>query len=164
MATWKNLVEMGLKGSLAEWLSGVDSDAAATTLMPFVTTWSGSDVTVFASAARTATVNSADITTKGARGARLHLEVTAVSGTSATLDVKLQAKVGGVYIDIAGAAFSQKLQAGGAVTDELVVFPGVAETANESVSDVLPLVWRAVATITGTTPSWTFALMAAPIG
>lgn len=115
------------------------------------------DKTVFASAAQTATVNSVDIANINARGARLHLDITAVSGTAPTLDVKLQAKVGGVYIDIAGAAFAQKTGTG---TDELVVYPGVAETANESVSDVLPRIFRAVATIGGATPSFTFALTA----
>ena len=121
------------------------------------------EATVFASAARTATANSADQTNYNARGVRLTLDVTAVTGAGATLDVKLQAKdtLSGAYVDIAGAAFTQKTLAGGPVTDELIVYPGVAETANETVSDIIPRVWRAVATIAGTTPSWTFSLGAA---
>ena len=130
------------------------------------TTWDrqrgNTETTVFASAARTATANSADQTNYNHRGMRLTLDITASGGTTPTLDVKIQAKdsVSGKYVDIAGAAFTQKTGTG---TDELVVYPGVAETANESVSDVIPRTWRAVATIGGTTPTFTFTLAAALI-
>lgn len=118
--------------------------------------------TVFALAARAVTENSAEQVNGYARGVRLTLDVTAASGTSPTLTVKLQAKdaVSGKYVDIAGAAFTAKTAAG---TDELVVYPGIAETANETVSDVIPDAWRAVATIGGTTPSFTFSLGASYI-
>ena len=102
--------------------------------------------------------NSADQTNKYAKGVLLFLDVTAVSGTSPTLDVKLQAKdpVTNSYVDIPGAAFSQKT---GVSTDSLTVYPGVAETANRSVSDVIPLTWRAVATVGGSvTPTATASL------
>ena len=48
-------------------------------------------------------------------------------------------------------------------TANLMLYPGVAETANVSVSDVLPKMWRVVATIGGTTPSFTFSLGASVI-
>lgn len=114
-------------------------------------------VSVFGSAARTATANSDDIDNYAARGARCVLDITAASGTTPTLDVKLQSKdpISGKYVDLPGAAFAQKTATG---TDDLTVYPGVAETANETVSDVLAGVWRAVATIGGTTPSFTFTL------
>ena len=117
------------------------------------------EATVFASAARTTTTNSSDITNYNARGARFTLDITAASGTSPTLDVKMQMKdtLSGKYVDIASAVFAQKTTTG---TDELILYPGVAETANESVSDILPRVYRAVATIAGTTPSFTFTLTA----
>lgn len=114
-------------------------------------------VTVFGSAARTVTANSSDVDNYSARGVRCLLDVTAASGTTPTLDVKLQSKdpISGKYVDLPGAAFTQKTAAS---TDDLTVYPGVAETANETVSDVISGVWRAVATIGGTTPSFTFTL------
>lgn len=114
-------------------------------------------VTVFSSAARTATEDSADQVHAGYRGVHLVLDITVVSGTTPTLDVKLQRKdeTSGKYVDIPGAAFAQKTGTG---TDDLVVYPGVAETANRSVSDILSEAWRVVATIGGTTPSFTFSL------
>lgn len=111
-------------------------------------------VEVFASAQRTASANSADQISNGARGVHLVLDITAhVSGT---LDVKLQRKdpASGKYVDIPGASFPQQSGTG---TVELTVYPGIAETANVSVSDVLSEVWRAVATL-ATSPDMTFSL------
>lgn len=114
-------------------------------------------VTVLASASRTATANSGDQLSSGASGIHLVLDVTVVTGTGPTLDVKIQRKdsLSGKYVDLPGAAFAQKAGVG---TDDLVVYPGVAETANRSVSDVISEEWRAVATIGGTTPDFTFSL------
>lgn len=115
--------------------------------------------TVFASAARTATANSTDQTNYAGRGVICLLDITAASGTTPTLDIKLQYKdsvpATDIYVDIPGAAFAQKTAAG---TDSLTLYPGIAETANRSVSDILSREWRAVATIGGTTPSFTFSL------
>lgn len=118
------------------------------------------EITLLASAARTATANTADQTNYNHRGAVFTLDVTVVSGTTPTLDVKIQAldTLSGKYADIPGAAFAQKTAAN---TSQLVVYPGVAETANVSVSDVLPRKFRAVCTIAGSTPSFTFSLGAA---
>lgn len=118
------------------------------------------DVAVLASAARTATGNGPDMVNKDASGVVLTLDITAVSGTTPTLDVKVQSKdsLTGKYVDIPGAAFSQK---NGVLTDQLVVYPGVAVSANKAVSNVLPRNWRIVYTIGGTTPSFTFAVSAA---
>lgn len=114
--------------------------------------------TVFSSAARTATVNS-DRQGCDGLGAIFVLDVTAASGTTPTLDVKIQiySPLGNDYIDLAGAAFAQKTTTN---TSMLTVYPGIAETANVSVSDVMPPLYRAVATIGGTTPSFTFTLVA----
>lgn len=118
--------------------------------------------TVLASAVRTSTANSDDQVNRFARGVRLYLDVTAASGTTPTLDVKVQTKdpVSSTYIDLPGAAFSQKTTTG---SDDLTIYPGVAETANETVSDALSRTWRVVATIGGTTPSFTFSVGAAYI-
>lgn len=116
------------------------------------------DLTIFPSAARTTSVNSADQVMEGwqGKGVRLYVDVTAVAGTP-TLDIKVQGldQASGDYYDIPGAAFPQITAV---VTDILTVYPGIAETANETVSDVLPKTWRVVATIGGTTPSFTFSL------
>jgi hypothetical protein len=111
----------------------------------------------FAPAARTATLNGGDLENRTGRGVKLWLNITAVSGTTPTLDIKLQWKdsLSGLYFDIPGASFPQKSATG---TDDLTVYPGVAEAANEAVSDVIPRNWRAVATIGGTSPSFTFSL------
>lgn len=118
---------------------------------------------LFASAARTASANSADQTNRYARGVRLLLNISASSGTNEVLDVKVQTKdsVSGLYFDIPGAAFAQKTGTGAST---LTIYPGIAETANETVSDVLPLNWRVVTTIGGTdTPTFTFSLGASLI-
>lgn len=117
--------------------------------------------TLFASAARgSGANNSAKLANPCFRGAKFYLDVTAVTGTNPTLDVKIQAfdPVSGQYIDIANAAFAQKT---GASTAMLTVYPGIATSANVAVSDVMPANYRAVATVGGTnTPTVTFSLTA----
>lgn len=125
------------------------------------------DITVFDSAARTSSANSDEqvMPLRGDsgeeipafRGVHLVLDITASAGTSETLDVKVQRKdaLSGEWVDLTGGAFAQKTGTG---TDDLVIYPGVAETANRSVSDVLTSRWRAVATLGGTDPSFTFSL------
>lgn len=116
------------------------------------------EVTVFASAERTATANSGVMANQDRhRGVHLVLDITAAGGTSPTLDVKVQRfdALSGKWVDLTSAAFAQKTAAG---TSDLTIYPGIAETANLSVSDVLGATWRAVATIGGTTPTFTFSL------
>lgn len=112
---------------------------------------------VFASEARTASANSDAVSTFTAPGGVFFLNISAASGTSPTLDVKIQHKdpISGEFVDVPGASFAQKTATG---TDSLTIYPGVAETANRSVSDILGDEVRAVATIGGTTPSFTFSL------
>ena len=56
----------------------------------------------------------------------------------------------------AGAAFAAQTATG---TKMLTIYPGIAETANVSVSDVLPKTWRVVATQSGST-SMTYSISA----
>lgn len=121
-------------------------------------------LTLLESAARTSSVNSADQTNERHKGVRLIVDITALSGTSPTLDVKLQGKdpASGDYYDVPGVAFSQLNNTG---MTTLLVYPGVAETANESVSDCLPDVWRISTTIGGSaTPTVTYSVGASLIG
>lgn len=115
--------------------------------------------TMFSSGARTATANSARFRRNANTvGLAFHLDISAASGTSPTLDVKIQAydAVSGTYVDVTGAAFAQKTGTG---TSRLVVHPALTASANVAVSQLAPEMFRAVATIGGTTPSFTFSLV-----
>lgn len=119
------------------------------------------DITILSSAARTATTNSNQQGFQGdnAVGAIFHLDITAVSGTTPSMTVKIQGQnpVSGSWYDIPGAAFAAKTAA---ATDTLVVHPSVTTAVGQASAQVIPRVFRAVATITGTTPSFTFSLAA----
>lgn len=119
-------------------------------------------VTVAASAARTTTGNSGALiapTRKVGeyRGVIFTLDITAASGTTPTLDVTIERfdVLSGKWVALPGAAFAQKTTTG---TDDLTIYPGIAETANRSVSDVIGEAYRVVWTIGGTTPSFTFSI------
>lgn len=124
-----------------------------------------SEVFALQSAARTVTTDSAEFVNFGAVGVRLYLDVTAASGTTPTLACKLQGKdpASGDWVDVAGAAWAQQTTTT-ALPLELVVYPGIAETANAAVSDVLPFRWRATCAVAGTTPSFTFSIAGSYIG
>ena len=116
---------------------------------------------LFASAARSeAAYNSDEQTNDGWRGVDIYVDITAESGT-ATLDFKLQAKdpIGGDWVDINGASIAQ-LSAVTTSPTRLTVYPGIAESSNVSVSDVLPRRWRGVLTVGGTSVSMTCSVAA----
>ena len=115
-------------------------------------------VTIVSSAALGTTAASTPVASHGARGIIIYMEITAVSGTSPTLDSKVQAydALGDVWHDITGAAFAQKSGTG---SDYLTIYPGIGETTNEAVSDVIPALIRVYNTIGGSsTPTVTFTL------
>lgn len=101
---------------------------------------------LFPAAARTASANGSSVNLAGyadpgEREMLAYLDVGAASGTSPTLDVRLQDSADGTtWADISGAAFAQKT----GVAQETIYF----STARKFV--------RAVATIGGTSPSFTF--------
>jgi len=118
------------------------------------------EIVVFASAARTATATSNTFRNDyGYRGLLLTLDVTAASGTSPTLALSIQA-----YDPVSGNW--EKLLEGAAVsttgTHTYFLYPGGDATAAEDVVEAqpfaLPYRWRVVATIGGTTPSFTFSV------
>ena len=114
-------------------------------------------VTFLASAARTATETSDGVKSDGFKGCWLALDITAAS-TSVTLDVKLQQfeDLSGKWVDVPGAAFAQQTGTG---TNGLTVYPGIAETANVSVSDRIAPNVRAIGTLGGaSTPTATYSL------
>lgn len=116
-------------------------------------------VTAKASAAQgLGTVNGDDLTNFNGKGVLVTLDVTAVSGTTPTLDVKLQHKdsVSGKYVDIPGASFTQKT---GISTDTLLIYPSITVTANRQVNSTLGKLFRIVSTVGGTaTPIFTFSV------
>jgi len=80
------------------------------------------DVTALASAVRTATTNSSSLYSKAFRGVALTLNVSAASGTTPTLDVKLQGfdTISSQWVDISGAAFQRITTTG---VRSLTVYP-----------------------------------------
>lgn len=106
-----------------------------------------SALTLFPTAARTATVNGTGVDARGAIGdALVLLDSAAGTGTSPTLVVRLQdSDDNAVWADIAGATFAQVAAVASA---QSIRINGTA--ARRFI--------RAVATIGGTTPSFTFSV------
>jgi hypothetical protein len=100
------------------------------------------DITLFASAARTATANGSDINNLRFRGAHIVIDVTAASATpSVVFTVQGKDAVSGKYYTIlASAAIT------GTGTTTLRVFPGATAAANTVANDFLPRTWRIIAT------------------
>ena len=115
------------------------------------------EITILASAARTASVT-VSLENRTGRGLAMWVNVTAASGTTPTLNIKLQGvcPVSGVAFDIPGAALAEITDDTG--DQDFVLYPGVAETNNVSVSDVLPRTFNVVSTIAGTDPSFTYSI------
>ena len=119
-----------------------------------------------AAAGFTATTNYDQKVPIEAIGLALFVEATDDAGTSPTLDIKVQHKppLSSTYVDLPGASFAQITTTD--VRKRLVVYPGVAETNNESVSDVISAHdIRVVATLGGSdTPTYALKLSLAWLG
>lgn len=113
------------------------------------------------SAARTASVNSADIPNPGFRG--VHVVINVTSWTSGTFTPTIQAKtpIGTYYTLLTGSAAASTQVNAALCTSGCVivlkVFPAAAAVANVSVSDFLPSTWRVQMT-GASTPSATFSV------
>lgn len=96
----------------------------------------------------------------GAKGCVVLLDADTLTGSTPTLDVKIQgviplaAKDGSsaVYVDMPGAAFPQITTSNDNAARTLTVYPGIAETTNVSVSDALPAKVRFVLDVGGSSP------------
>jgi hypothetical protein len=165
-----NLIGAGIQGS---------SDAAATTFAALqVATYGGSyNGTTWDRVRNNVTTNqfNGTNTTVGATnhtpqtnynnaGAILTLNITAASGTTPTLDVKVQIADGaGTFFDLTDSAgnavaFAQKTTTG---SDTLKICPGIVEkltTTGKQYNGQLPRSYRLVSTLGGTTPSFTYRL------
>ncbi len=99
--------------------------------------------------AATATVTGSAVDTLGYNSAMAALEVGAVSGTTPTLDVKLQESdtSGGTYTDITGAAATQVTASN---NSQVIRVEGLGTSRKRFI--------RAVGTIGGTTPSFALSV------
>lgn len=97
----------------------------------------------------TATTTGSAVDTKGYNSAAVILEVGTVSGTTPTLDVKLQecATSGGTYTDVPGAVFTQVIATG---SSQILRIEDLGVTRKRYL--------KAVGTIAGTTPSFAFGV------
>jgi hypothetical protein len=106
------------------------------------TTLATQSATLLASASRTTTQTSSDLSTKGWRGLHVILDVTDVAA-SPSVTVTINGKdpaSGKYYLLLSGAAVVT------AVTNVYKVAPGITATANVSASDVLPATIQVVVT------------------
>lgn len=115
-------------------------------------------ITIFSSAARTASVNSEDITNYGYVGIQLVIDITAVTSTpSVTFTIQGKDDVSGKYFDIlASAAFSVP------GTHVLRVHPSFADVPFNSAQDAIPRTWRVKAAHANAN-SITYSVSALPI-
>lgn len=98
----------------------------------------------------TSTVNGSSVDTLGYNSAAFVLEVGAVSGTSPTLDVKIQESAdASSWTDVPGATFTQVTAAN---NSQILRVDGLGTSRKRYL--------RAVATIAGTSPSFTLAVEA----
>ena len=111
-------------------------------------------------AAAAAGTNGADQTNYNARGVKLVVDITAISGAGATLTVTVQgrdAASGKYYTILASAALAA------VATTTLEIYPSIIAAANVTAGVTLPRVWRVIATIAGTTPAVTATVGASVI-
>lgn len=94
--------------------------------------------TLLASAARTASVNSADFVNYNAKGAHFIIDVTAITDTpSITVTIQGKDALSSEYYDIlTGVAITAT------GTTILKVYPGIGQIANGAASDILPRTYR----------------------
>lgn len=120
------------------------------------------DFIVKTSAATTATENSGTLSVplnQGIKGVAIFVDVTAAAGTTPTLNITVDRfdRASGKWLAIVGAALAEITTAAGQI--DLAVYPGIAETANRSVSDHIGQDWRIVSTIGGSAgQSFTYSI------
>ena len=105
------------------------------------TTWdrwrNNTDLTLLASAARTATLQSSDQTNYNGCGVHVVLDVTNAGTGSITLTIQAKDALSGKYYTLlAGAAVTTNS------TNVYKVYPGLAASANVSANDLLTRTWR----------------------
>lgn len=96
------------------------------------------EVTVYSSAARTATPTATDLTNYNHRGVVVVIDVTAITDTpSVTFTIEGKSTLGSDYYTIlASAAIT------GTGVTVLRVYPGLTAVANQTANDIIPRLWR----------------------
>lgn len=118
-------------------------------------TESGQIITVLASAARTASVDSSDFSNEGFRGLHLIIDATASAATpSVVFTIQGYSGLGNDYYTILASAAVT-----GAATSVLRVYPGLTAAANLVANDCLPSIWR-VSAVAGDADSLTYSVNA----
>ena len=155
-STQGTIATLGVSGAAADGVtntSGVFVGSDGLTYRPLMrpevyngATWdrprNNTDLTILASAARTATNQSADIVNYNGKGLHLVIDVTAASATpSVVFTIQGKDALSGKYYTILASAAVT-----GISTTVLKVNPGITVAANASVSDLLPRTWRVDAT------------------
>ena len=118
-------------------------------------------VAVEASSAKIASGNSAAaITNANGSGVLLFVNVTAATGTTPTLVVRVQVQdpVSTNWVDLPGASTASITAATGTTPVLLAIAPDLNEVANSKVNFALPRTYRLAWVIGGTTPSFTFSV------
>lgn len=110
----------------------------------------------------TETTNSAVLMNNVAKGAIFYLNISAVSGESPTLDIRVQAYDPGsdTYLDIDDLYFARKTAPG---SDVIRIYPGMPDkggppTERHIIPSILPRQYRFVYTVGGVSPSFTFTI------
>lgn len=114
------------------------------------------EAVALASAARTATVNTADLINHNARGVMIMLDVSAASGTGG-LTIRIQGKTAaGTYVSLHAAPTAVTT-----VTQQLyTLYPGTSSTGGamaQTVSQILPRTWR-IQVVHGDGSSYTYSV------
>lgn len=146
-------VAAAASGNLRTYSQGVAFNGAT-----FDRLRANTEETILASAARTASVNSADFTNHNAKGAHFIVDVSA-DPAAASITVKVQGKdpISGNYYDI---LVSNAIVSVG--TNLLKVFPGITTVANAAASDILPRTYR-ISVTAADADSITYSVSAAPV-
>ena len=102
--------------------------------------------------AASVSVSGADQTNNSARGIKVVIDITAITGVTPTLTVIIQGK------DAASGKYYNMLTSAGlsaVATTTLEIYPAITTTGNVSSGVSLPRTWRVQAVISGTTPAVT---------
>lgn len=114
-----------------------------------------SAVSVFGSAARTASENSPDLNNNNSQNVHLLINVSAITATpSVVFTIQGKEPIGGLYYDLLA---SPAITATG--TTVLKVGPGLEPVANGAAADFLPVNWR-VKAVHGDADSITYSVVA----
>jgi hypothetical protein len=158
--------ELPAAAAIADALANPSSPQIASDSMQFNgTSWdrvrNNANVTVDTAGARTATGTGTTATNFNGRGAVIFIPVTAVSGSTPAMTVRVQVSYDGTtFVDL-DTTNAQTASIGATGTYILHVYPGLTNAANSAKNAALPRTWRLAWTISGVTPSFTFSSIAA---